>query len=136
MRSFQTAAMAAGMLGLSTLTAMALPPLKENTRVQQEFLAAAVGDEIRKNCPSISARMLRVMGRANDLEKYALGLGYSKDDIKEMRQDQSAKAALKALRDAYLTQNGVTKGDAASYCRLGMAEIEKNSLTGWLLRAN
>ena len=47
-----------------------------------------------------------------------------------------AEARLKAMRDAYLTNNGVTKGDADSYCRLGLAEIEKNSLTGWLLRAN
>jgi len=79
--------------------------------------------------------MFRVMGRANELEDYALGLGYSKADITAMRKDPAARAELKARRDAYLAQNGVTAGDAASYCRLGLAEIEKNSLTGWLLRA-
>ncbi|MDJ0626942.1 MAG: DUF5333 domain-containing protein [Rhodobacter sp.] len=116
--------------------AAVLQPLEDNPRVRGEFLAAAVGDEIRKNCPTISARMFRVLRKANELEDYALSLGYSRDDIKEMRKSPAAKARLKALRDAYLVRNGVTKGDAESYCRLGYEEIEKNSLTGWLLRAN
>ncbi len=116
--------------------AAVLQPLEENKRVQSEFLAGAVGDAIRKNCPTISARIFRVMRRASDLEDYALSLGYTKADIRAMRDSPAAKARLKAMRDAYLTNNGVTKGDADSYCRLGLAEIEKNSLTGWLLRAN
>ena len=117
-------------------SAIALPPLQDNPRVVAEFFAAAVGDEIRKNCPTISARMFRVLGRAKDLESYALSLGYTDDDIDAMRGDEAAKARLKAQRDAYLAQNGVTPGDADSYCRLGRQEIEKNTLTGWLLRAN
>ncbi|MDF0599231.1 DUF5333 domain-containing protein [Psychromarinibacter sp. C21-152] len=116
--------------------AQALPPLGDNPRVRAEFLSAAVGDEIRKNCPTISARFFRVMARAKELEDYALSLGYTKDDITRMRKDPANKAELKRLRDTYLAQNGVTPGDAESYCRLGLAEIEKNSLTGWLLRAN
>ena len=115
--------------------AFALPPLEENARVNHDFLSAAVGDEIRKNCPDISARMLRVLKRANDLEEYAISLGYTKADIDEMRQNPDAKARLRANRDAYLAKNGVIEGDADSYCRLGHAEIEKKTLTGWLLRA-
>lgn len=125
------ALLAAGTAG----AAQSLPPLEENRRVQSEFLSAAIGDEIRKNCPSISARMFRVIGRAKDLENYALSLGYSTDEITAMRKDPANKARLKALRDAYLAQNGVVPGDAGSYCRLGRAEIEKNTLTGWLLHA-
>lgn len=116
--------------------AQALPPLGDDPRVRNEFLSAAVGDEIRKNCPTISARFFRVIGRAKELEDYALSKGYSEDDIAAMRKDPENKAELKRLRDAYLAQNGVVPGDADSYCRLGLAEIEKNSLTGWLLRAN
>mgnify|MGYP002629024601 CR=1 FL=1 len=117
-------------------TASPLPPLEENARVKSEFLSAAVGDEIRKNCPSISARMFRALGRVNALQDYALGLGYSKADIKAMREDPAAKANLRAMRDAYMAKHGVRPGDSDSYCRLGREEIEKNSLTGWLLRAN
>lgn len=113
-----------------------LPPLEENARVKSEFLSAAVGDEIRKNCPSISARTFRALGRVNELQNYALGLGYTKADIKAMRENPAAKAKLKAMRDAYMTKHGVREGDSDSYCRLGRQEIEKNSLTGWLLRAN
>ncbi|MEM1388479.1 MAG: DUF5333 domain-containing protein [Pseudomonadota bacterium] len=135
MRKIALMAAMLGPLWWSTALAQGLPPLKDDTRVQQEFLAAAIGDEIRKRCPSISARMLRVMARANDLERYALDQGYAEADIKALRRDESAKAWLRAQRDAYLAKNGVVAGDAASYCRLGMAEIERNSLTGWLLRA-
>ncbi|MCG6901511.1 MAG: DUF5333 domain-containing protein [Rhodobacter sp.] len=53
-----------------------------------------------------------------------------------MRKNDAARARLKADRDAYLADHGVTAGDAESYCQLGRAEIEQNSLTGWLLRAN
>lgn len=126
----------AALLAGSAGTAQALPPLQDNKRVQSEFLSAAIGDEIRKNCPSIKARMFRVIARAKDLQDYAKSLGYSDDQITAMRKDPANKARLKAMRDAYLAQNGVTPGDAGSYCRLGRAEIEKNTLTGWLLRAN
>lgn len=128
--------LAALALTASTVSAVALVPLQENERIKSEFLAAAVGDEIRKECPSISARLWRVWTKANELEDYALSLGYSKADIKAMRENPEAKAQLKATRDAYLLANGVTKGDSDSYCRLGREEIEKKSLTGWLLRAN
>ncbi len=123
-------------LGAGAGAAQALPPLAENPRVKSEFFAAAVGDEIRKNCPDISARMFRVLGMAKKLEAYAIELGYSRDDIRAMRDDDAEKAKLRALRDAYLDKHGVTAGDSASYCRLGLQEIEKNTLTGWLLRAN
>ncbi|WP_172299908.1 DUF5333 domain-containing protein [Pseudoruegeria sp. HB172150] len=113
-----------------------LPPLRDNDRVQKEFLSAAVGDEIRKNCPTMSARMFRVWTRARELEQYAISLGYTKDDIDAMRKDPDAKEWLKTQRDNYLEKNGVVSGDAESYCQLGRDEIERNSLTGWLLRAN
>ena len=128
--------LAALILSASAVSATALAPLEDNARIKAEFLAAAVGDEIRKNCPTISARFWRVWTKANALEDYALELGYSKADIKAMRENPTAKAQLKAMRDAYLAANGVTKGDSDSYCRLGHEEIQKKSLTGWLLRAN
>lgn len=121
---------------LAASAAQALPPLKDNERVQREFLAAAIGDEIRKNCPTISARFFRFLKRRQELKDYALSLGYSMDDIEAMLDDEGAEAWLKAQRDHYLAKNGVVTGDAESYCRLGMAEIAKNSLTGWLLREN
>ena len=111
-----------------------LPPLEDNQRVRYEFLSAAVGDEIRKNCPTISHRMMRVLYRFGELKNYALSLGYTRDDFSRIRKSQEAKAQLTALRDRYLEKHGVKQGDVESYCRLGREEIEKNTLTGWLLR--
>jgi hypothetical protein len=65
-----------------------------------------------------------------------LDLGYTKSDINAMRENPAAKANLRAMRDAYMIKHGVRAGNSESYCRLGHEEIQKNSLTGWLLRAN
>ncbi len=112
-----------------------LPPLEDNPRVQHEFLSAAVGDAIRKNCPTISSRMLRVFFRVSELRNYALSLGYTREDFNRLRNNPEAKARLENMRDSYLAEHGVTEGDTDSYCRLGYEEINKNSLTGWILRA-
>jgi len=112
-----------------------LPPLEDNRRVQHEFLAAAVGDAIRKNCPTISSRMFRVIRRLHELRNYVYSLGYTRGDLDRMRRSPEAKARLADMRDAYLEEHGVTEGDAGSYCRLGHEEINKSSLTGWILRA-
>ncbi len=114
--------------------AQALPPLSENERVWNEFFGVAVGDQIRKNCPSISARIFRVLGLKRDLEAYAKSLGYTDADINALEDDEVAKTRLRASRDLYLAQNGVVPGDAESYCRLGRQEIENKTFIGSLLR--
>ena len=111
-----------------------LPPLIEDSHVTGEFVAAAVGDEIRKNCPTISARVFTVLGRINDLSAYARDRGYTDDEIEAFRKDPANKAELNRRRDAYLAENGVVAGDAESYCRLGRREIEARSRIGTLLR--
>ena len=112
-----------------------LPPLIEDQHVVQEFVAAAVGDEIRKNCPTISARVLTVIGRINELSGYARDRGYSSAEIDAFRESPANKAELNRRRDAYLAANGVVAGDAESYCRLGRSEIEARSRIGTLLRS-
>jgi len=116
--------------------AAGLPPLTANPRVMGELVAGEVGYQIQKHCPTISARMLRAVGKVRKLESYARALGYSDADFDALSKDPAARALRDARVDAYLAGHGVTKGDADSYCRLGLEEIEKNSLTGWLLRAN
>lgn len=110
-----------------------LPPLNQNQRIVNEFLAAAVGDEIRNNCPSIHARLIYVLRKASELESYAKSLGYTDEDIKAFRKDRDNKAMLRGMRDDYLAQHGVTAGDAESYCRLGREEMKNETLIGSLL---
>lgn len=120
-------------LPASVAAATGLPPLTENERVVGEFLAAAVGDEIRKNCPTIYPRLFYVLRKANELEDYAKSLGYTDEDIRAFRKEPENKAFLRGLRDEYLAANGVVAGDEESYCRLGRQEIENGTLIGSLL---
>ncbi len=122
-------------VSVGVVCAADLPPLQDNPRIQKEFLAAAVGDAIRKNCPTVSSRMMRVLYRLGELRRYARSLGYSSEDFDRMRSSPEAKERLARLRDEYLEEHGVREGDVDSYCRLGHEEIDKNSLTGWILRA-
>ena len=124
------AALVGGMAG-----ARALPPLEDNPRIVHELVAGEVGYQIQKHCPSISPRYLRAMARLNKLKNYALEEGYTEAQMEALDDNDAAKAKRDRLVDEYLAANGVTEGDADSYCRLGLAEIEKNSLTGYLLRA-
>lgn len=127
---------AALMIGVFATSALALTPLPEENHINSQLFAAAVGDEIRKNCPSISARMFVVWQKANALESYALDKGYSEEEVKAFLKDKGERKRMKALRNAYLQENGVTKGNADSYCALGQKEIKDKSLIGELLRAN
>ncbi|WP_208351258.1 DUF5333 domain-containing protein [Pseudaestuariivita rosea] len=125
----------AGLMSFAIVTtADAKGSLRDNTRVNNELLAAAVGDEIRKNCSSIAARFWYVLNRARQLEQYAMAQGFTKQEIEDYVESDVERDRMKALRDRYLAQNGVTKGDEASYCRLGEKEIADNTLIGSLLR--
>ena len=125
-----------GLFGICATATVALTPLPEEKHINQQLLAAAVGDEIRKNCPNISARMFVVWRKANALEDYARGKGYSEDQVNAFLKDKSERKRMEGLRNSYLATNGVTKGDADSYCALGQKEIKDKSLIGELLRAN
>lgn len=126
---------AGGAVQAQSVSSASLPPLASNDRVRRELVSAAIADEIRIHCPTISARMLRALGRLHELENYAFSLGYTAEDVREMRRSEENRAELRRLRDGYLAQNGVVEGDADSYCRLGLAEIERQTLIGWLLNA-
>ncbi len=123
-------------LGLMATSAVALTPLPEEKHINDQLLAASVGDKIRKNCPNISARMFVVWQKANDLEDYARDKGYSEDEVKAFLKDKDERKRMKRLRNAYLEKNGVSEDNPDSYCALGEKEIKAKSLIGELLRAN
>lgn len=111
-------------------------PLSEEPHINGQLLAAAVGDVIRKTCPNISARMVTVYFKAKALEGYARDAGYAEDEIEAFMKNKTEKARIKAMAADYMAANGVVKGDIASYCALGKAEIGKASSIGELLKAN
>lgn len=122
-------------LAMSTISTpvRALPSLAEDQHVVHSLMSAAVGDTIRKNCPSISARFFVALRKVNELEKYALKLGYSNAEIKAFTSSGPARKLIEGLTRAYLIENGVVEGKKETYCSLGRAEIAKRSLVGQLL---
>ncbi|MEL6596142.1 MAG: DUF5333 domain-containing protein [Pseudomonadota bacterium] len=124
------------MLSVIATSATALTPLPEEKHINDQLLAASIGDKIRKSCPKISARMFVVWQKANALEDYARDKGYSEEEVKAFLKDKDERKRMKRLRNAYLEQNGVSKDNPESYCALGEKEIKAKSLIGELLRAN
>lgn len=110
--------------------------LSEEPHINHSLVSVAVGDIIRKNCASITPRYFRVMRKGNELEDYVRGLGYEEAEVKAFLKDPAEKKRVLDAAWAYLSANGVVKGDEESYCALGRAEIERNTLTGYLLHSS
>ncbi|MCF6445302.1 DUF5333 domain-containing protein [Nereida sp. MMG025] len=121
-------------LSLSTTGAFAKSPLSQVDYINDRLFAAAVGDVIRKECGSISARWGRVLSEYNKIKGHAEALGYTDAEIDAYTKSDTEKAKLKSRRDAYLRQAGATRGNEASYCKVGRDEIAKGSLIGSLLK--
>ena len=113
----------------------AKPPLRDVPAVDDALLDLGLADRIRKECPDISARMLRALSYLNNVQSTAKSLGYTSDEIDAYRKSDAEKARMKARGAAYLKANGVDTSDPQSYCALGRAEIQKSSRIGSLLRA-
>ncbi len=113
--------------------AAAKVPLAEEPHINDSLLAVAVGDAIRSTCPTMYARMITFYFKAKALEKYARKLGYTEEEVEAFLDNRSEKARVRVLALAYMAAHGVVDGDVESYCRLGRAEIEAESLIGSLL---
>jgi hypothetical protein len=111
-------------------------PLAEEEHINEQLIAAAAGDMLRQTCPSLSARMLVVLLKMNQLESYARSKGYAEDEVNLFLRDKAEKARVKAAAAAYLAAAGVRAGDVDSFCAVGRAEISKDTLVGSLLRSS
>ena len=128
-------------LGFAALMAaaspvLALDPLPEETFINDSLRAGRIGDVIRNTCPTISARMFVVLGKIEDLKRYALDKGYSRDEVEDFIKNRDQKNRLKTEAAAYLAEAGAVEGDPESYCKVGRDEIAKGSLIGALLRSS
>ena len=115
--------------------ATAQPPLREVAKIDDALLDLGIADRIRKNCPSISARMIKAISYVRNLEKQAKAMGYSEAQIEAYTDSDAEKARMKKKGAAFFAAKGVDTSDPQSYCALGKAEIQKGSRIGSLLRA-
>ena len=125
----------AAILGLTAFPAVALQPLHENPTVVSGFYAIGLADEVRKNCSSISPRLLRAYNYLKALEKYARDAGYTDAQIEELVDNKVEKEALRTQIRADLAKRGATPENPEGYCTVGREEIAKDSAAGKLLRA-
>ena len=116
--------------------ALAMKPLNQEKHINDSLISAGIGELIRRNCSSISPRYFVFYRKSKELERYALNLGYSKTEIRAFLDNKAEQDRVRKAAKDYLAANGVVKGDEATYCALGLAEIENGSLTGQLLRAH
>ena len=126
--------LAAMFLGLTTLAmAQSRVPINKEEHINNSLVSAAVAEGIRQNCPSISARFIRALNKARELEKYALAQGYTEEEIKAFIGDKTEKKRIVKEATDYVVAHGVVAGDEETFCALGRAEIESGSLIGYLL---
>ena len=112
------------------------PALRDVAHINDRLLAAAIGDRIRRECPTISERRWVVRAEALKLYNHALGLGHTRSSIEAYLDDPEARAAMDARRDAWLAANGARPDDADSLCQVGRREIEQGTYLGSLMRVD
>ncbi|MDO5643991.1 MAG: DUF5333 domain-containing protein [Paracoccus sp. (in: a-proteobacteria)] len=115
--------------------AQGLEPLSQEKYINDRLIAARVADRVRRECPSIDARMVKAWNEARALKRYAERKGYSAAQIDAFLDSRAEKDRIYAVAERYLTQNGAVAGNAESFCRIGRAEIAGNSVAGSLLVA-
>ncbi|WP_123643386.1 DUF5333 family protein [Histidinibacterium lentulum] len=123
------------------LTLLAAPPaalaqagLEAEPAIREGLIAVGIAVEISDRCDRIEARRLKGIAYLNALRGEARRLGYSEAEIEAFLDDDAAADRLEAEARARLAAMGAVRGDDASHCRVGAAEIAAGSVIGQFLR--
>ncbi len=108
--------------------------LRNDPRTHEELLAASKAYLIDEHCDELALRRLYFITTALSLQSHARGLGYSNSEISAYVDSPKEQARFRAIAEPWLAKQGAKKGDKASYCKVGRAEIEKESILGNLLK--
>lgn len=115
--------------------AFALVPINQEKRINDTLRSGFIADAIADNCPTMEPRRLRALNELLKLRDYALGQGYSADQVRAFVESKSEKARGKAEAARWLASKGAVPGKTEAYCAAGEAEIARGSLVGALLRS-
>ncbi|MDZ4096131.1 MAG: DUF5333 domain-containing protein [Paracoccaceae bacterium] len=110
--------------------------LRDLKPVDDGLKIVAIGNAIRKTCPTISARKITAFFYMRGLAEQARAAGFSDAEIETYVENPIEKARVVAAARAYLASKGAKPDDPDSHCAVGRAEIERNSQVGRLLRMN
>ncbi|MEM9576077.1 MAG: DUF5333 domain-containing protein [Pseudomonadota bacterium] len=131
----RNAMMGAMLASLAAGAVAAKPALRDVPEIDDGLFVVGLAHEIRKNCPSIEARLFKAFGFLRGLERDARDLGYTEDEIRTHLKSKAEKKRLRARAAQYMEAQGFGQ-DKAGYCALGKAEIARASEIGALLRAS
>lgn len=133
LKTLTAAALAAVTIG--TAPAFALEPLSQEKYINDRLIGARIADRIRRECPSLNARVFYAYSQARALKRYARDKGYSEAQIEAFLDNRQEKTRIYAVAEDYLTRKGATKGNAESFCAVGRQEIQNRTVIGSLLVA-
>ncbi len=133
MKRATLAAILGGSLVAQAVAAQTPPPINEEQHINDSLLAAAVGAMILRDCSTIFPRYLVIKGKVDALEEYALGQGYTEEQIEAFLDDKDERKRMRKLANTYLRDHGVVKDDPETFCALGRDEIAKGTLTGEMI---
>ncbi|PWG16621.1 DUF5333 domain-containing protein [Salibaculum griseiflavum] len=121
-------------LTLSATPLAAKPPLSEVPFITEGLIDTGIAYEISEVCDDIHARMLRGLGFLLSLERHALDIGYSRDEVDAYIDNKQEAERLEAIARARLADMGAVVGQPETYCDVGRREIAAGSQIGRLLR--
>jgi len=113
---------------------MAKQGLPAERHITEGLIAISMADTVRNECVTISAQWIPAMLYLNSLKQHAIELGYTASEIKAFIKDENEKERLLEVARTRFEKLGAITGVPASYCGIGMAEIETGSTIGKLLR--
>ncbi|WP_298842110.1 DUF5333 domain-containing protein [uncultured Roseobacter sp.] len=113
--------------------ALAKPALRDVPVIDNGLFAVALADQIRKSCPSISARFFRAYAYLRNLQTAAEESGYTRAEVEAHLDSEAEKERLR-LRAASLLKDQGLRADASGYCALGRQQIAAGTDAGRLLR--
>ena len=127
------ALIAAVTAGLGTSVA-ARPSLSEVPEVTNALITAGMAIELAEHCDDVSVRYVRGLSYLASVRSEARAMGYSDDEIEAFVDNDAQKDRLAAQSRARLADLGVERGNPASYCAVGLAQISRDTSVGQLLR--
>ena len=114
---------------------MAKEGLDQEVEINEGLIAISMADTIRTSCPEILARFIEAFIFLKSLESQARALGYDGSEIKAFINDTDERDRVLSLAQARLTTIGALPHQPATYCTVGLAEIQTGSAIGKLLKA-
>ena len=127
--------MSAAALTAAPSAALAKPPLRSVTEIEEPLFAVAVAKEVGDHCDGLAARFWKGVGELRRLRARANELGYSDSEIRAYIGSDREKARMRAKGEALFASRGVSYDKPETFRAFGRAEIKKNSAIGVLLRA-